>query len=166
MAPSTTHAPAPSAPGEWQSLHENLLKTSAPCLIVSASAVCAGGLGTGGTVTRGYGNGVVAPSLNANSREGPRLDSGVAMTLTGPKLRECEPNPTGTNTYCSPFAAKLTGTASIAEPVSIDQSFRPVSAPNASNVPVPSPWNTKLPAVDSTPLLVGKCSMTDQRTNS
>src|ERR1700722_9590546 len=122
MAPPTTQAPAPSAFGEWQSLQENLLNPDAPRLIVSASAVCAGGLGTGGTTIWGSGYGVVAPSLKANSREGPRLDSGVAITLTAPKLRECDPRPTGTTTYCSPLTAKLTGTASIADRVSMDQS--------------------------------------------
>src|SRR6185437_951434 len=65
--------------------------------------------------------------------------------------------------YCSPRSAKLTGTEGIAEPVWTDQTLRPVSAVYAANSPVPSPWNTRFPAVERTPLLVEICSSTDQR---
>src|SRR6185437_951432 len=65
--------------------------------------------------------------------------------------------------YCSPRSAKLTGTEGIAEPVWTDQILRPVSAVYAANSPVPSPWNTRFPAVERTPLLVEICSSTDQR---
>ena len=87
----------------------------------------------------GYGKGVVPPNLKASSLDGPRFDWGVAIKLAGPKIREAEPHPTGTTMYCCPPALKLTGVASIAEPVLIDQSFFPLSAAYALNSPVPSP---------------------------
>src|ERR1700722_1570387 len=163
MVPFTNQAPVPSAFGEWQSSHMNLPNTFSPCAISSALAVCTGGFGTGGTTSGGVGNGVAAPILKANNREGPRFDCGVAMALTGPNNREAEPRPTGISTYWSPCTVKLTGTESMAEPVLTDHSFCPLSAENAANSPAPSPWNTRLPAVDSTPPLVGNRRITDQR---
>ena len=71
----------------------------------------------------GYGNGAVPPNLKASSLDGPLFDSGVAIMLAGPKIREAEPHPTGTTMNCWPPALKLTGVASIAEPVLSDHSF-------------------------------------------
>src|ERR1700730_4409303 len=107
--------------------------------MVSSLAFCSGGFGTGGITILGNGNGVVAPSLNASNRTGPRFDSGVAMVRAGAKSLEPDPHPTGVITYCSPFTEKLTGTDSIADPVLIDQTFFPLSAANAANSPVPCP---------------------------
>src|SRR3981189_834060 len=95
--------------------------------MISLLKVCSGGFGTRGTIFIGYGNGVVPPNLKASSLDGPRLDCGVAIRLAGPKIREAEPHPTGTTTCCCPPALKLTGVASIAEPVLINQSFFPLS---------------------------------------
>src|SRR5579863_9912270 len=117
MAPFRTHAPLPSSPGEWHPSHTNFRYISAPSRIVSALAVCGRGLGTGGTRSGGVGNGFVAPSLNASSRAGPRLDCGVAMVQAGANNRDPEPHPTGTRMYCSPVTAKVTGMDSMADPV-------------------------------------------------
>src|SRR5579862_1241712 len=107
--------------------------------MVSLLKVCSGGLGTRGAILIGYGNGVGPPSLNASSREGPCFDSGVVIVLAGPKIRDAEPHPTATTTYCCPPALKLTGVASIADPVLIAQSFFPLSAAYTLNSPLPSP---------------------------
>ena len=72
--------------------------------MTSALAVCTGGFGTGGTTIFVSGNGVLPPSLNAKSREGPRFDSGVPSELPAPNSLELDPKPTGINTYCSPPA--------------------------------------------------------------
>src|SRR2546421_8483795 len=96
--------------------------------MISSLTFCSGGFGTGGITIFGYGKGVVAPSLNAYSRAGPRFDSGVAIVRAGANKREPEPHPTGVITYCTPSNEKLTGTESIAEPVFTDQTFFPLSA--------------------------------------
>src|SRR5690242_17569631 len=107
--------------------------------MVSFVAFRSGGLGTGGTVIWGVGNGTLPPILKAYKRSGPRFDSGVAMVRAGANKREPEPQPTEVMTYCSPFTEKVTGMDSMADLVSMDQSFLPVSAAYAANSPVPCP---------------------------
>src|SRR5260370_39254464 len=87
-----------------------------------------GGFGTDGITIFGYGKRMMAPSLKAQRRAGPRFDSGVAMVRAGANKREPEPQPTGVMTYCSPFNENVTGIDSMAEPVLTDQTFFPVSA--------------------------------------
>src|SRR5437660_6174494 len=122
--------------------------------MISSLTFCSGGFGTGGITILGYGKDIVAPSLNAYSRAGPRFDSGVAIVRAGANKREPEPHPTGVITYCSPFTENVTGIDSIAEPVLMDQIFFPVSAAYAANSPVPWSWNTRLPVVDRNQALV------------
>src|SRR5665213_1227618 len=95
--------------------------------MTAAVPMRSGGLGTGGTTSRGVGKGVVAPSLKASRRAGPRLDFGVAMVRAGMNSLDAEPQPTGMTMYCSPRTLKLIGTASMAEPVWIDHTLRAVS---------------------------------------
>src|SRR5438552_18730694 len=96
--------------------------------MISSLTFCSGGIVTGGITMFGYGKGVVAPSLNAYSRAGPRFDSGVAIVRAGANNREPEPYFIGVMTYCSPFRENVTGIDSMAEPVLTDQTFFPVSA--------------------------------------
>src|SRR6266481_5192205 len=96
--------------------------------MVSLLAVSFGGSGTGGITTGGAVFVVVAPSLKARSRTGPRADLGVTMVRAGANSRDPEPHPTGVMTYCSFFTENVTGMDSIAEPVLIDHSLFPLSA--------------------------------------
>src|ERR1035438_4862510 len=102
--------------------------SASPALIASLLKVCSGGFGTGGTLVVTAGNGIVAPSLKANNRAGPRLADGVAIELPVANNREADPQPTGARTYCSPFTKNVTGTEWIADPVLTDQTFFPPSA--------------------------------------
>src|SRR2546430_8289798 len=112
--------------------------------MISSLTFCSGGFGTCGITIFGYGKGVVAPSLNAYSRAGPRFDSGVAIVRAGANKREPEPHPTGVMTYCSPFTENVTGIDSMAEPVLTDHTFFPVSHGNSANSPLPWPCNTRV----------------------
>src|ERR1700727_1138293 len=95
--------------------------------MAAESPILCGGRGSAGIASGGVGNAMVAPSLNASRRAGPRLDFGVAMVLARVKSLDAEPQPTGMTMYCSPLTLKLIGTASIADPVWTDQTLRPVS---------------------------------------
>src|SRR5215470_509634 len=128
MPPSSTHAPLPSTSGEWHPSHTNFLYTSLPWAIIALLAVCCGGFGTGGIVTCGVGKGTVPLSLNASSRDGPRLDSGVAIVLAGANNLDPDPHPTAVRMYCSPLTENVTGTDWIADPVCTDHTFLPLSA--------------------------------------
>src|SRR5882762_6673574 len=139
MAPSRTHARLPSVPGEWHPSHTNFWYSTSPLWMVSLLAVNFGGSGTGGITTGGAVYAVVAPSLKANSRTGPRADSLVTIVRAGANSRDPDPQPTGVITYCSPFSENVTGIDSIAEPVLTDHTCFPLSAANAANSPVPCP---------------------------
>src|SRR6266852_644069 len=96
--------------------------------MISLLAVNFGGSGTGGTTTGGAVWVVVAPSLKASNRTGPRADSLVIIVRAGANNRDPDPQPTAEITYCSPFTVNVTGTDSIAEPVLIDHTLFPLSA--------------------------------------
>jgi hypothetical protein len=103
------------------------------------------------------------PSLNAYSRTGPRFDSASPSLPRAAKQSRPDPHPTAVITYCSPFGANVTGTESIADLVLTDHTFFPLSAAYAANSPVPCPWKTRLPAVESTPPFTAISSSTDHR---
>ena len=58
-------------------------------------------------------------------------------------------------TYCLPLCSQVTGRPMIPEPVWNCHSFLPVLASTAMNSPVAAPVNTRPPAVDSVPAMLG-----------
>src|SRR5579862_5891240 len=103
MPPFSTHRPAPSNFGEWQSVQLCASASASPFDTCSLENVNSGGRGTSGSLICGRASGP-PPNLKAMRRDGPYLEVGVTSMEEGDQSRKAPPHPTGTITNCSPLS--------------------------------------------------------------